>query len=380
MGKARRFLPVFVLVFLVQRAAFGQQPLHWDATIDTAKVAACQSNRLVLVLFSAPWCTACHHLENDIRNQPGAVAALEGNYVPVKINYDYYPNTAKQYGVTRLPTTVILAPTARGEVLAVIPEYMPVDQYLLKLNKIAADVKRHDAGVYAQIQASPPVGAPAAPGQLPVVGPAPPANPVAPAQVAATPRPPEGMVQNTALPATLPAPNVPGLAATGVPAIPANGANNPMVAMATGPGLSGGRPSDPQRPAANIKPPVTPLFGLDGFCPVQLVENARWQPGKKTWGAIHRGRTYLFAGVDEQRRFLANPDRYAPVSSGNDVVLLLEQGRSVSGHREHGLQFDGHVYLFAGEGTLEKFRSNPRYYADRALQALRPTSQTASVR
>ena len=101
MGKARRFLPVFVVFFLVQRAAIGQQPLHWDATIESAKAAASQSNRLVLVLLLAPWCTACHHLENDIRNQPGAVSALEANFVPVKINYDYYPNTAKQYGVTR---------------------------------------------------------------------------------------------------------------------------------------------------------------------------------------------------------------------------------------------------------------------------------------
>ena len=93
---------------------------------------------------AAPWCTACHHLENDIRNQPGAAAALEANFVPVKINFDYYPNTAKQYGVTRLPTTVILAPNAQGEVLAVIPEYMPVDQYLSKLNKVAADAKRRE--------------------------------------------------------------------------------------------------------------------------------------------------------------------------------------------------------------------------------------------
>ncbi len=171
MGKARRFLPVLVLFFLVQRPAIGQQPLHWDATIDSAKAAASQSNRLVLVLFSAPWCTACHHLENDIRNQPGAAAALEANFVPVKINYDYYPNTAKQYGVTRLPTTVILAPNARGEVLAVIPEYMPVGQYLSTLNKVAADAKRRQAGAFAQIQASPPVGTPSAMSQPPAIEP-----------------------------------------------------------------------------------------------------------------------------------------------------------------------------------------------------------------
>ena len=401
MGKSRRFLPVLVLFFLVQRPAVGQQPLHWEATIDGAKAAASQSHRLVLVLFSAPWCTPCHNLENGIRNEPGATTALEANFVPVKINYDYYPNTAKQYGVTRLPTTVILAPSARGEVLAVIPESMPVGQYLSMLNKIVADANRREAGLFTQIQASPPVGSPAmigpspaigppigqSPllGPLPVTGPAAPANPVPPAQVGTPPRPPVMPVQGQA-PAAISPPTSGPAAAAGVVVPPSNVppvnpvVSAPMVTMPPGPGLSGNRPLDPGRPVENIKRAANPPFGLDGFCPVQLVENSRWQPGKKAWGVIHRGRTYLFAGMDERRRFLAAPDHYAPVDSGDDVVLLLEQGRSVSGYREHGLQFGGHVFLFANEGTLEKFLSNPRYYADRALQALRPPTQTAAVR
>ena len=366
MGKARWFLPMLVLCLLVQRPAIGQQPIHWEATIDSAKAAAGQSNRLVLVLFSAPWCTACHHLENDIRNQPGAAAALEANFVPVKINYDYYPNTAKQYGVTRLPTTVILAPNPRGEVLAVIPEYMPVGQYLSMINKVAADARRRDAGLFAQIQASPPVGAPAAVGSLPAAGTAAPANSAPANQAAVAPRMPAGPTQTQ--------PQAPALPPASAPAADAK------VAMTTGAGLAASRPLNAQKPAEKIQRPANPPFGLEGFCPVQLVENFRWQEGQKTWGAIHRGRTYLFTGAEERRRFLAAPDRYAPVSSGDDVVLLLEQGRSVSGYRAHGLQFDGHVYLFASESTLEKFRSNPHYYADRALQALRPSTQTAAVR
>ncbi len=376
MGKVRRFLPVIVLFLFVQRPAIGQQPLHWDATIDSAKAAAAHSNRLVLVFFCAGYCGPCHRMENDLRNQPGAVAALETNFVPVKINYEYYPNTAKQYGITRLPTTVILSPNARGDVLAVIPEYMPVDDYLSKLNKVAADAKRHDAGVFAQIQASPPVGSPAVLAQPPVAGPAPPANPAAPGQVAGA----AGPVQSKASPASLPVANVPGAAAPDVAAPPANGGANPVVAMATGPGLPGSGPLNPQKPPAAIKRPPNPPLGLDGFCPVQLVDNSRWQPGKKTWGVIHRGRIYLFAGVEEQLRFRADPDRYAPVRSGDDVVLLLEQGHSISGYRQHGLRYDGHVYLFANEGTLEKFRSNPRYYADRALQGMHSAVQTAALR
>ncbi len=384
MGKSRWFLPVLTLFFLAHRSAIGQQPIHWDASIDSAKVAASQSHRLVLVFFCAGYCGPCHRMENDLRNQPGAVTALEANFVPVKISAEYYPNTAKQYGVTRLPTTVILAPTPRGDVLAVIPEYVPVDEYLSKLNKVAADAKRHDAGVFTQIQASPPVGAAAGIVQPPVNGPA---NPTAPAPAAL---PQQATVQQAnaqqasvepeRYAAQSPNPSVLGFAgqsATGAapPAISAPA--NPMAAAASGPNLSASRAIEAQKPIEAVKPPVRPPFGLDGFCPVQLVEKSRWQPGKKAWGAIHRGRTYLFAGEEERRRFLANPDRYAPISSGDDVVLLLEQGRSVSGYREHGVQFEGHVYLFTAEDTLNKFRSNPHYYADRALQAILP-AQTAA--
>lgn len=135
------------------------------------------------------------------------------------------------------------------------------------------------------------------------------------------------------------------------------------------------RPQPPQPPqpfpTAPVAPPLSdPPIGLDGYCPVQLVEKAVWSKGDKRWGAVHRGRTYLFAGQEEQQRFLAAPDRYAPVDSGNDVVLALELGRSVPGTRDHGISFGGRVYLFADEASLERFSKNPKYYAERASQAM----------
>jgi YHS domain-containing protein len=119
---------------------------------------------------------------------------------------------------------------------------------------------------------------------------------------------------------------------------------------------------------------------LDGFCPVQLVERATWTPGNKLWGARHRGRIYLFAGPEEQRRFLADPDRFAPVSSGNDVVLATDQGRTVPGGREHGVYYGGRVYLFADEASLQRFGSNPNFYAQQTTQAMRVDGPGRQVR
>ncbi len=93
--------------------------------------------------------------------------------------------------------------------------------------------------------------------------------------------------------------------------------------------------------------------------------------GDRRWGAIHRGRTYLFAGPEEQRRFFTDPDRYAPTASGNDVVLAAEQGQAVPGMRQHGVTFGNHVYLFSSEATLEKFSKNPNVYVNQASGSLR---------
>jgi YHS domain-containing protein len=118
-------------------------------------------------------------------------------------------------------------------------------------------------------------------------------------------------------------------------------------------------------------PKGDPNFGLDGFCPVSLCERQQWVPGDRRWGLSHRGRTYLFAGPEEMKRFNADPDRYAPVISGNDVVMAAEQGQFVRGLREHGVFFGRRVYLFSSEESLEKFAKNPKNYANQALEALR---------
>jgi YHS domain-containing protein len=126
----------------------------------------------------------------------------------------------------------------------------------------------------------------------------------------------------------------------------------------------------PQPPTTSIAPGNPPL-ALDGCCCVSLWEKQTWVPGNVAFGAIHRGRTYLFAGPEEQRKFLADPDHYAPVVSGNDVVLAAEQGRAVPGRRQHGVYYGNRIYLFASEESLSKFSANPAAYANQVQEALR---------
>jgi YHS domain-containing protein len=113
-----------------------------------------------------------------------------------------------------------------------------------------------------------------------------------------------------------------------------------------------------------------PPLGLDGFCPVTLVKTSQWKQGDVRYGAVHRGRTYLFAGPEERKQFFERPDDWSPVLSGYDPVEYLDNGRMVSGHRAHGLEYGRHMFLFSSEATLEKFASSPRRYAIGVFQAM----------
>ncbi|MGB9689672.1 MAG: hypothetical protein ACPLY8_12350, partial [Thermogutta sp.] len=165
---------------------------------------------------------------------------------------------------------------------------------------------------------------------------------------------------------------------TGAPGVPSE------------PSLVAGQPSRNDSPQTDIEsagspsspvaiPPGNPPLALDGYCPVSLTDKHRWVLGNRRWGARHEGRTYLFAGPEEQQKFLANPDRYAPVLSGYDVVKLVEGTQLIEGRREHGAWFGGRVYLFSDEDSFQKFSADPYRYINALPQAVARLSQKAGT-
>ncbi len=129
-------------------------------------------------------------------------------------------------------------------------------------------------------------------------------------------------------------------------------------------------PDEEEESAADLANAPTPYpVGLDGYCPVTLAEQASWTEGRAQWGVQHRGRTYLFAGANEQQRFLANPDRYAPALSGDDPVVAFEAGKQIPGQRRYGVTYQARIYLFSSLETRSRFAANPQAYASRVRLA-----------
>ncbi len=408
--------------------AWGQQTISWQPNVEIAKRIAVQTNRLVLIHFWSPSCGPCQRMEAEVFVRPEVAAAFEAAYVPVKLNVDYFPSTATQFGITALPTDIVITP--QGQVIGKNVGALTADKYTGMLRQVASNVRReaipgHGELPVASIPGTAPSmgGAPAAPNYGNNYGMQVPGAEAS--RSAAAPVEPQYGTPPSASPGTSaytnPAPPMmtasPGSSVGGQPsgAPSAMGSTNAAAQPGAGwissdAGMSGspGTGSEPGGPAAaqapqswqsaSSQPQVgvqspqvgeraateaqtpqvhagNPPLGLDGYCPVQLTEKERWEKGNARWGLIHRGRTYLFAGPEQQSRFFADPDRYAPVLSGNDAVLAVEKGQKVLGRREFGAWYEGHVYLFSSEDSLRRFDADPSRYAKPAVSQMTPPTQ-----
>jgi YHS domain-containing protein/thioredoxin-related protein len=161
--------------------------------------------------------------------------------------------------------------------------------------------------------------------------------------------------------------------------------NNPSPPAGAAPPAYGGAPTQNYQPSQSFQqpnnnftppamsPPPGPAntgaqsFALDGYCPVHLMEQGNWTKGDAAFGAIHRGKTYLFISKQCQERFLANPDRYSPAFDGNDPVQLMDRNQTVPGRREIGcylgVEPNRRIVLFADEASYQAFVRNPQRYA-----------------
>jgi YHS domain-containing protein len=96
-------------------------------------------------------------------------------------------------------------------------------------------------------------------------------------------------------------------------------------------------------------------------------------PGDRRWGAEHKKKIYLFTSEECQKKFMADPGRYAPALSGHDPVALVDRGVTVEGRREHGCYFGAEpnlrIVLFADEASFLAFQSNPQRYAGQIFAA-----------
>ncbi len=102
----------------------------------------------------------------------------------------------------------------------------------------------------------------------------------------------------------------------------------------------------------------TDLQGMKGFCPVALRDDRDLQNALPEHASLFKGRTYYFSSADAKATFDEQPEQYAPMACGNDVVLLKTKDTK-EGSLDFAVWYKDRLYLFTSQKTLEQFIATP---------------------
>jgi len=102
--------------------------------------------------------------------------------------------------------------------------------------------------------------------------------------------------------------------------------------------------------------------GLKGICPVTLREERRSVTPRPELFSEFAGRRYEFATPEAKAAFDADPERYAPVLGGRDVVMTADGAEEAVGTLKHAGFYRERLYLFQNEESYKTFYENPRRF------------------
>lgn len=101
---------------VMQRSAtaaplFGPK-VKWQDNLKTAFKLAQEHDKPMLIVFGAEWCTFCHKLERSTLTERAVAGLIEREFIAVHLDFDIDAKAAEILGVTQLPATVVLSPSA----------------------------------------------------------------------------------------------------------------------------------------------------------------------------------------------------------------------------------------------------------------------------
>jgi uncharacterized protein YyaL (SSP411 family) len=121
------------LILFVAGVASASDTINWRS-YEEGMVLSRLEKKKVFLHFYADWCGFCRKMANTTFKDSSLISYLNENYMPVRVNTDREPQTAGNYGVSGLPTTVFLTPM--GEPIFSVPGYIATDPLMSMLKEI----------------------------------------------------------------------------------------------------------------------------------------------------------------------------------------------------------------------------------------------------
>jgi thiol:disulfide interchange protein len=99
--------------------------IRWQSYAD-GMARSKSENKKMFVHFYADWCSSCKTMEKKTFKDPGVIAALNKNFIPVKINVDKSVKLAEIFKIKLLPDTWFIA--QNNEIIGHRPGYIAPGQ------------------------------------------------------------------------------------------------------------------------------------------------------------------------------------------------------------------------------------------------------------
>lgn len=110
-------------------------------------------------------------------------------------------------------------------------------------------------------------------------------------------------------------------------------------------------------------------LGLDGYCPVCIIDAKKWEKGDPNISSTFDGVSYLFPNQVIKAKFDANPQNYVPALNGDCIVCYEKHGKRIAGNIQHAALSNGRLYLFPGDREKQMFIENSSAYASSDVAA-----------
>jgi thiol:disulfide interchange protein DsbD len=115
--------------------------ISWHTYSEQTLQEAKAQGKPVIIDFYADWCTPCREFEEVTFHQPNLVRLAEKNFIMVKVDVTkggnpYHEELLQKYEVKGVPTIVFLDADGRERTDLRLVDYLPADQFLLRMRNI----------------------------------------------------------------------------------------------------------------------------------------------------------------------------------------------------------------------------------------------------